>query len=288
MHGLAGRDLASRSPHRNAVIVSLRHPCYVWPMTGANGLSDEFPRAETVDDFVRNVASVRARIAAAAHRVGRDPAEVRLLPVSKTVPEDRLRLAVEAGLHLLGENRVQEATRKYHAMKDLDVEWSIIGNLQTNKARDVAAYAAEFQALDRLRVAEVLNRRLEAAGRTLPVFVQVNTSNEPQKYGIQPDELPEFLAALGQYPTLKVQGLMTLAIFSSDAQRVRECFIVLRTLRDRMRYEAPELIGPGELSMGMSGDFEIAVEEGSTVVRVGQAIFGARSTPDSHYWPGMA
>ena len=120
--------------------------------------------------------------------------------MSKTVPEDRLRLAVEAGLHLLGENRVQEATRKYHAMKDLDVEWSIIGNLQTNKARDVAAYASEFQALDRLRVAEVLNRRLEAAGRTLPVFVQVNTSNEPQKYGIQPDELPEFLAALGQYP----------------------------------------------------------------------------------------
>ena len=119
-------------------------------------------------------------------------------------------------------------------------------------------------------------------------IVQVNTSNEPQKYGIQPDELPEFRAALGQYPTLKVQGLMTLAIFSSDAQRVRECFIVLRTLRDRMRYEAPELIGPGELSMGMSGDFEIAVEEGSTVVRVGQAIFGARSTPDSHYWPGMA
>src|SRR5699024_2759997 len=123
-------------------------------------------------------------------------------------------------LHQLGENRVQEATRKYHAMKDLDVQWSIIGNLQTNKARDVAAYAAEFQALDRLRVAEVLNRRLEAAGRTLPVFVQVNTSNEPQKYGIQPDELHDFLTAVQEFPALKVQGLMTLAIFSSDAQRV--------------------------------------------------------------------
>ena len=257
-------------------------------MAGANGLSDEFPTAETIEDFTRNIAAVRARIADAAHRVGRDSNEIRLLPVSKTVPENRIRLAVAAGLRQLGENRVQEATRKYHALQDLNVEWSIIGNLQTNKARDVAAYAAEFQALDRLRVAEVLNRRLETAGRTLPVFVQVNTSNEPQKYGIHPDELAQFLAGLRQYPNLEVQGLMTLAIFSSDTERVRKCFTLLRELRDQMRAEVPELLGPGELSMGMSGDFETAIEEGSTVVRVGQAIFGARSTPDSAYWPGMA
>src|SRR5699024_3208442 len=131
--------------------------------------------------FYRKCLSVRRRIAAAAERAGRNPDEIRLLPVSKTVPEDRIRLAVDAGLHQLGENRVQEATRKYHALKDLDVQWSIIGNLQSNKARDVAAYAAEFQALDRIRIAEVLQRRLEAAGRQLPVFVQVNTSSEPQK-----------------------------------------------------------------------------------------------------------
>ena len=231
----------------------------------------------------------QSKISAATwHRVGRDPSEVRLLPVSKTVPEERLRLAVAAGLHQLGENRVQEATRKYHAMTDLDVRWSIIGNLQTNKARDVAAYAAEFQALDRLRVAEVLDRRLETAGRTLPVFVQVNTSNEPQKYGIQPAELSEFLTKLRAYPRLKVQGFMTLAIFSADEQRVRECFITLRTLRDQLRAATPDLIGSGELSLGMSGDFEIAIEEGATVVRVGQAIFGTRATPDSDYWPGMA
>lgn len=257
-------------------------------MARANGSSGEFPTAETVEDFIRNVAAVRARIAAAAQRVGRDPQEIRLLPVSKTVPEERIRMAVAAGMHQLGENRVQEATRKYHALKDLAVEWSIIGNLQTNKARDVAAYASEFQALDRLRVAEVLNRRLEAVGRKLRVFIQVNTSAEPQKYGIQPDELPGFLTELRQYPALDVQGLMTLAVFSSEAQRVRKCFSLLRELRDRMRAEVPELIGPGELSMGMSGDFELAIEEGSTVVRVGQAIFGARSTPDSDYWPGMA
>src|SRR5699024_4448519 len=224
----------------------------------------------------------------AAERVGRDRHDVRLLPVSKTVPEKRIRLAVQAGLRQLGENRVQEATRKYHALQDLDIQWSIIGNLQTNKARDVAAYAAEFQALDRLRVAEVLNRRLEAAGRSLPVFVQVNTSNEPQKYGIQPHELPDFLVALQEYPTLEVQGLMTLALLTPDVERVRECFVLLRSLRDQMRDEAPELIGPGELSMVMSGDFVVSVEEGATVVRVGQAIFGARETPDSYYWPGMA
>lgn len=249
---------------------------------------DEFPDATTLEDFTANIAAVEQRIADAAERAGRNRDEIRLLPVSKTVPEDRIRLAVAAGLRQLGENRVQEATSKYHALKDLDIEWSIIGNLQTNKARDVAAYASEFQALDRLKVAKALDRRLQAAERTLPVFVQVNTSREPQKYGIQPDELPEFLTALQDYPTLKVQGLMTLAIFTPDVERVRECFRLLRTLRDQIRDDAPELIGPGELSMGMSGDFEVAIEEGSTVVRVGQAIFGARETPDSYYWPGIA
>ena len=249
---------------------------------------DEFPDASTLEEFTANIAAVRQRISDAAERAGRNPDEIRLLPVSKTVPEDRIRLAVAAGLRQLGENRVQEATAKYHALKDLGIEWSIIGNLQTNKARDVAAYASEFQALDRLKVAKALDRRLQVAERTLPVFVQVNTSREPQKYGIQPEELLEFLTALQDYPTLKVQGLMTLAIFTPEVERVRECFRLLRTLRDQIRDDAPELIGPGELSMGMSGDFEVAIEEGSTVVRVGQAIFGARATPDSYYWPGIA
>src|SRR5690625_2660875 len=155
-------------------------------MSSAMNSPDEFPAAETVEDFIRNIAAVRARIADAAQRVGRDPRDIRLLPVSKTVSEQRIRMAVKAGLRQLGENRVQEATRKYHAMQDLDVQWSIIGNLQTNKARDVAAYAAEVQALDRIRIAEVLQRRLQAAGRQLPVSVQVHTSSAPQTYGIAP------------------------------------------------------------------------------------------------------
>lgn len=245
----------------------------------------DYPTATTVDEFARNIAEVRGRIAAAAERAGRDPGEIRLLPVSKTVPEDRIRLAVAAGCSELGENKVQEAKRKAENLADLGVAWSVIGHLQTNKARDVAGFAAEFQALDNLRQAAALDRRLQAAGRSLDVYVQVNTSAEPQKYGLAPDKLDAFLRELPNYSSLRVRGLMTLAIFSSSADRVRECFRLLRSLRDGVRDADPELIGDGHLSMGMSGDYEIAVEEGSTCVRVGQAIFGARSLPDSFYWP---
>ena len=249
------------------------------------GADERYPTAVTVDDFRHNVASVESRIAEAARRAGRDPREVTLLPVSKTVPTERVRVAIRSGMRLLGENKVQEAVRKNGETADLDVSWSIIGHLQTNKARDVAAFATEFQALDRLRVAEALDRRLQVAGRSLDVFVQVNTSAEDSKFGMPPEELPAFLEALPSYGTLRVRGLMTLAILTPDDARVRECFSLLRTLRDQAREDAPDLIGPGELSMGMSGDYEIAVEEGATCVRVGQAIFGARALPDSYYWP---
>lgn len=247
--------------------------------------ADRYPTAFTVEDFRRNVASVEARIADAAQRVGRSPGEVTLLPVSKTVPTDRVRVAIESGMRMLGENKVQEAMRKHGETADLDVSWSVIGHLQSNKARDVAAFATEFQALDRLRVAEALDRRLQAAGRSLDVFVQVNTSAEDSKFGMPPEELPAFLEELPSYETLRVRGLMTLAVFTPDEERVRECFSLLRTLRDQAREDAPDLIGAGELSMGMSGDYEIAVEEGATCVRVGQGIFGARTLPDSYYWP---
>lgn len=211
---------------------------------------------------------------------------MRLLPVSKTKPEASLRLAYAAGCQMLGENKVQEAYCKWEAMQDLtDLHWSVIGHLQTNKAKLVARFATEFQALDSLRVAEALDRRLQVEGRSLDVFVQVNTSGEASKYGLAPDEVGRFLQALPAFSTLRVRGLMTLALFSSKAERVRQCFVLLRTLRDRLRQNAPADIGLDELSMGMSGDFEIAIEEGATVVRIGQAIFGARALPDSHFWP---
>ncbi|WP_448221184.1 YggS family pyridoxal phosphate-dependent enzyme [Gordonia iterans] len=247
-----------------------------------------YPSATTVEEFRANLAAVRARIDAAAIRAGRDPAQVRLLPVSKTVPEERIRLAVAAGCTELGENKVQEAKRKSAELADLEIAWSVIGHLQTNKAKDVAAFATEFQALDSLRAAEALDRRLQAAGRTLDVMVQVNTSAEDQKYGLEPGEVIGFLRELPRLETLRVRGLMTLALFTSDTERVRECFRLLRSVRDRAVDTDPDLLGPAELSMGMSGDFEVAVEEGSTCVRVGQAIFGARAVPDSHYWPPAA
>lgn len=244
-----------------------------------------YPIASSVEEFARNLASVRSRIDAAARRAGRSPAEVRLLPVSKTVPEDRLRNAVAAGMHQLGENKVQEAKRKAENLRELGISWSVIGHLQTNKARDVAAFADEFQALDSLRIAEALDRRLQAAGRGLDVYVQVNTSAEESKYGLAPEDVPGFLAQLTPFSSLRVQGLMTLAEFTSDLDRVRACFVRLRTLRDRVREADEALIGPGGLSMGMSGDFETAIAEGATCVRVGQAIFGARAVNEEHYWP---
>ena len=200
----------------------------------------QYPQATTVDDFRHNLAAVHARIEAACQRVGRDPATVRLLPVSKTKGEEAIRAAYAAGCRFLGENKVQEAYGKWQAMQDLtDLKWSVIGHLQTNKAKVVARFAAEFQALDSLRAAEALDKRLQAEGRSLDVFVQVNTSGEPSKFGLSPEDVPAFVQALPGFSALRVRGLMTLALFSSEAERVRQCFILLRSLRDRARRHRP-------------------------------------------------
>lgn len=250
------------------------------------GAPRRWPQAESVADLRRNLAAVQARIEAACRRVGRDPAGVRLLPVSKTRDEAILRLAHAAGCRMLGENKPQEMQRKWQALADLaNLRWSAIGHLQTNKARLVARCASEFQALDSLRVAEALERPLQAEGRTLDVYVQVNTSGEASKFGLAPEHVAAFLKQLPAFPALRVRGLMTLALLSDDSVRVRGCFARLRELRDRLCQDAPDGIALDGLSMGMSGDYEIAIEEGATVVRVGQAIFGERSTPDSLYWP---
>lgn len=235
--------------------------------------------------FRDNLAEVEARIAAACARAGRARAEVRLQPITKTVPAHLLRLAFAAGVRSFGENKIQEVMGKHAALADLGIHWSIVGHLQTNKVRYLTRFADEFHALDSLRLAEALNRRLEREDRFLDVYVQVNTSGEDSKFGLHPDALPSFAETLHGFPRLRPRGLMTLALFSTDMDKVRPCFERLRELRDRAAAIHPGLTG---LSMGMSGDFELAILEGATAVRVGQALFGARPLPDSHYWPGFA
>ncbi|MBN9488723.1 MAG: YggS family pyridoxal phosphate-dependent enzyme [Alphaproteobacteria bacterium] len=234
--------------------------------------------------FARNLKVVQERIADACRRAGRQPGDVHLLPVTKTVPAHILRLAFAAGISEFGENKLQEARDKRAVLEDLPIRWSIIGHLQTNKVKYLVRFASEFHALDSVRLAEELNRRLEAERRDLDVFVQVNTSGEDSKYGLSPDDFLPFVERLSDYPRLKPRGLMTLAVFSDDNERVRACFRLLRALRDRAVAINPGLV---QLSMGMSGDYEIAIEEGADVVRVGQAIFGKRPTPDGFYWPGL-
>lgn len=235
-----------------------------------------------------NLDHVRGRIAEVCVRSGRLGADIRLLPVTKTLSAERVRCAFAAGLREFGENKVQEARCKAEGLSDLAIRWSVIGHLQTNKCKYVARFASEFQALDSLEVARTLEHRLQREGRGLDVLVQVNTSGEPSKFGLAPEDVVLFTRELPAFSALRVRGLMTLAVFAPDAARVRMCFRVLADLRDYLRQSGPPQLNFDELSMGMSSDFELAVEEGATIVRVGQAIFGPRSTPDAAYWPGVA
>lgn len=222
------------------------------------------------------IAQIRNRVALACARVGRAPEEVTLLPVSKTFDVSAIREAIDLGYTRFGENRMQEVAQKAPLLADRGVQWVVIGHLQTNKAKEVAKFAHELQSLDRLDLAEALERRLQQEGRTIDVLVQVKTSPEETKSGLKPTELFEFLRKLTSYQTLRVRGLMTMAVLSENTQAVRACFSQLKQLQERARQEAIEGISLDRLSMGMSGDFEIAIEEGSTEIRVGSAIFGSR------------
>ncbi|URL57306.1 YggS family pyridoxal phosphate-dependent enzyme [Luteibacter flocculans] len=219
-------------------------------------------------------AIVQASVADACVRAGRDPSEVALLPVSKTFGADTVREAIGLGWRRFGENKVQEIQAKAAALADENVSWVVIGHLQTNKAKAVAALASEVQSLDRLDLAVALDKALQTQGRSLDVLVQVKTSPEETKHGLAPDDLLSFLDQLKAFSSLRLRGLMTLAEASEDESRVRACFQSLYRLRDTARQAGHSA---DRLSMGMSGDFALAIAEGSTEVRIGSAIFGARS-----------
>lgn len=221
-----------------------------------------------------NWATLRHAVDRACVVAGRDPSEVTILPVSKTFAVPAIRQAVALGLHRFGENKMQEIRDKAPLLADCAIEWVVIGHLQTNKAGDVARLASEVQSLDRWELAAALHRRLQTEGRAIDVLVQVKTSAEDSKSGLPPAELIGFLERLRDCDTLRIRGLMTLATHSDDPGEVRGCFRQLRELRDEAQRHGHML---PRLSMGMSGDFPLAIAEGATEIRIGSAIFGVRA-----------
>ncbi len=228
-----------------------------------------------------NINKVQQKIAEVCQRIGRNSEEIRLLPVTKTLPIEKIEQAFQLGYECFGENKVIEAKSKYETLHHLPIRWILIGHLQSNKVKYIAQFIDEFHALDSIKLAKKLNHHLEKVQRILPVFIQVNTSQEPSKFGVEPEKALILIEQCQQLPHLKIIGLMTLAIHSHNSSEVRHCFQTLRLLRDDIQKKYPNI---QRLSMGMSGDFEIAIEEGATDIRVGQAIFGARALPDSYYW----
>ena len=215
--------------------------------------------------IAERVAHVRQRVERAAERAGRSPADVTIVAVSKGFPPSAIEEAVVAGIAHLGENRVQEAAAKILALRGLPVSWHLVGHLQTNKAKTALELFDIIHSVDSLHLAEVLSHRTE---RPLPILLEVNAAGEASKFGFPPSEVDAAAQAIARLPHLDLRGLMTVAPLVSDPETVRPVFRELRRLRDAL--------GLRELSMGMTGDFEVAIEEGATLVRIGRAIFGER------------
>jgi PLP dependent protein len=226
-----------------------------------------------------NISSIKEGITAAARRAGRSPAEITLMAVSKTQPPERIREAYDAGLRVFGENRVQEFAGKAGALRDLHAaEWHMIGHLQTNKAAKTAELFCAVDSVDSLNLAEKLDAATRKLGRKLDVLIEINVGGEAAKSGVTPRSLAfdELLLAAPRLEALVFRGLMTVPPFTEDPEGARPHFRKLRELRDMIAARKLPAIAMGQLSMGMSHDFEVAIEEGSTCVRVGTAIFGER------------
>lgn len=227
-----------------------------------------------------NVATIRERISAVARRAGRSGDEIALMAVTKTHPPELIREAYAAGLRLFGENRVQEFAGKSGAVADLTgAEWHMIGHLQTNKAAKAVELFTAVDSVDSLKLAEKLDAAARNAGKKLRVLIEVNVGGEAAKSGVSPDsqELEKLLAAAERFEAMEFRGLMTVPPFTDDPEGARPFFRKLRELRDRIAARKLPGIGMDVLSIGMSHDFEVAIEEGSTCVRVGTAIFGERT-----------
>jgi pyridoxal phosphate enzyme (YggS family) len=227
-------------------------------------------------DLAANLSSIRQRITAACDRAGRDPASVTLLAVAKTHPPEAVREASQLGLTLFGENKVQEAKAKIPLCPGR-LRWHMIGHLQSNKCRDAVELFEMIQSVDSLHLAEEINKRADQASKTMPILLEVNIVGEASKFGYQPAQMLTDLNRLNAFPRLEIHGLMTVPPWTPLPERVRPVFRKLRELKA----ECEQLLGAHlpHLSMGMTGDFEVAIEEGATIVRIGTAIFGERPKP---------
>ncbi len=224
-----------------------------------------------------SIAAVRTRITAAAWRVGRDSREITLVAVSKTHQAEVVAAAYAAGLRIFGENRVEEAGPKIAAVADLlapaaPPSWHMVGHVQSRKAADVVAWADMVHSVDNVKLAGRLSRFCIEAGRELPILLEVNVSGEASKYGFTPAELAAAVETIAPLPGLRVQGLMTMAPVEPNPERARPVFVALRALQDDLARRFPA-VDWRHLSMGMTDDFEVAIEEGATIVRIGRAIF---------------
>lgn len=237
------------------------------------------------EEILRNMAVIQERINKACINSNRSPDEVKLLLATKTVPAERIKLALQSGQTLIAENKVQELKEKYEVLKEIPHTNHFIGHLQTNKIKDILKYNVScIQSLDRLELAEKLHQRLRFENKTIEVLIQVNTSFEESKFGVSPDNAIELVEQIAQLETLKIKGLMTIGLFSAETKKVRKCFRLLNDIQQQIISLNIPNVDMQELSMGMSGDLETAIAEGATIVRVGTAIFGERIYPDSYYW----
>lgn len=234
-----------------------------------------------MSEIVHNLALIKTRIATACAQSARNPSEVKLLLATKTVPVDKIIVALNAGELLIGENKVQELKDKFEALEKVPHKTHFIGHLQSNKIKEVIKYADCIQSVDRYSLAEKIQKRLEYENKSIDIFIQVNTSYEQSKFGIEPEKATELALQLRSMDRLNIKGLMTIGIFSAEAEHVRKCFQLLKRIQTEM-FERD--IPVHQLSMGMSSDLETAIKEGATLIRVGSAIFGKRLYPDSYYW----
>ena len=238
-----------------------------------------------MEDLLRNIAVIENRIAAACKKSGRNRQDVKLLLATKTVDPERIKWAIGAGHSLIAENKIQEVKEKYAALKGTGHTSHFIGHLQTNKVKELLKYNIScLQSLDRLELAEKLQQRLDYEDKYLDVFIQVNTSGEVSKFGVYPDQTISLVQKISTLNRLRIKGLMTIGLFSAEEAKIRPCFQRLKSLSKQIAALNIANVQMQELSMGMSGDLEIAIEEGATMVRVGTAVFGKRIYPDSYYW----